>query len=304
MKRRYMLIILGILLIGITVFLTVQLSQPESAKKETTTDNIEQQQQEKQPGYTANEQEETPEEEYAKPQETNGEPIAQLREIFSEAVQRTIDFFANREANVTALGDSLTQGVGDNVVEGGYVSILDNTINENHQLVAFDNYGKRGHRSDQLLKWLDNPEVEQSVESADIVLITIGANDIMQVVKENFTNLNMNDFTQARETYEEHLQQIFDKINDLNEDAKIYLIGIYNPFLNYFPDIRELSMIVDDWNETSRDVVEQYDNATFIPVADLFASGEKHLFADDHFHPSHQGYQLFARRILDYLTDQ
>src|SRR5699024_11500927 len=108
MKRRYMLIILGILLIGITVFLTVQLSQPESAKKETTTDNIEQQQQEKQPGYTANEQEETPEEEYAKPQETNGEPITQLREIFSEAVQRTINLFAHRATNLKELGYSLT----------------------------------------------------------------------------------------------------------------------------------------------------------------------------------------------------
>ncbi|TFJ93443.1 SGNH/GDSL hydrolase family protein [Lentibacillus salicampi] len=300
MKKRYMLIFLGILLIGITIFFIFE--QPESPFENAINSTTKQEGAE--PEDTTIEQQDPPQEEDPSSPEATGESALQLQEMFNEAVQRTADFFNNRESNITALGDSLTQGVGDHVVKGGYVGILDQTINKNRQLVSFDNYGKRGHRSAQLLKRLDNPEVAQSIEKADMILITIGANDIMQVVKENFTSLKMNDFTPAEKTYEDQLRQIFDKLNDLNHNADIYLVGIYNPFIHYFPDIKELSKIVADWNETSRGVTQQYDNATFIPTADLFADGEEELFAEDHFHPSHRGYQLFARRVLDYLTDQ
>lgn len=300
-KRLYTLIILGILLIGITLLLVVD---PPENSKNVSTDNNEQQEQKEDTKDTADKEEKTSQDDNQTSAETTGKPMTNLQDIFSEAVQRTINFFSNREANVTALGDSLTQGVGDNVVDGGYVGILDNTINRNNQLVTFDNYGKRGNRSDQLLKRLEKPKVTQSVEEADIVLITIGANDIMQVVKENFTDLKINDFTPAKEAYEDNLQEILDKINTLNDNAEIYLIGIYNPFMHYFPNIKELSMIVEDWNKTSRRITEQYDHATFIPIADLFKSGDKKLFAEDNFHPSHQGYQLFARRVLKYVTEQ
>ncbi|GGJ82752.1 hypothetical protein GCM10007063_01560 [Lentibacillus kapialis] len=302
-KKRYTLIILGILFIGITLFLVVD-TPKESINEIAHNTKQQKQAQDNNTGDTGNEKGKTSPNDEQLSSETADEPVASLQDIFSEAVKRTINFFDNRETNITAIGDSLTQGVGDDVVDGGYVGILDNTINRNNQLVTFDNYGKRGNRSDQLLKRLEKPKVAQSVKNADIVLITIGANDIMQVVKENFTDLKINDFSPAKETYKGTLQQIFDKINALNDHAEIYLIGIYNPFMHYFPDIKELSMIVEDWNKTSRSLTEQYDNARFIPIADIFKSGDKKLFAEDNFHPSHQGYQLFARRVLKYLTDQ
>lgn len=300
MNKRYMVIILGILLTGIALFLIVNYT--ENAVNETSDQTIQQNPEEdtEEPANETENQEETSHDEAT----AETEPASQLQEILNTAVQRTIDFFTNQETHITAIGDSLTQGVGDNVVDDGYIGILDNRINENTQLVSFDNYGKHGNRSNQLLGRLDDPETEQSIQNADAVLITIGANDIMQVVKENFTNLQVSDFAQSEKVYETNLQRIFEKINDLNSDTDIYLIGIYNPFLKYFENIEELEMIVSDWNQTGRDVTEQYDNTTFIPVADLFEDKEMDLFADDNFHPNHQGYQLFARRVLEYLTDQ
>ncbi|MFD2762432.1 SGNH/GDSL hydrolase family protein [Lentibacillus juripiscarius] len=239
------------------------------------------------------------------PDETTKEPVSQLQELLNEAVQRTMDFFTKEEMHVTAIGDSLTQGVGDDVVEGGYVGILEGKINQNKQLVSFDNYGKRGNRSDQLLKRLDKPEIEQSIKRADIILITIGANDIMQVLKQNFTSLEMSDFEQPQETYKRQLQEIFQTMKDLNDDAAIYLIGFYNPFGRYFQDIEELNTIVKNWNQTGETVTSQFKQTNFIPIADLFntTDGDDDLLADDHFHPNHRGYQLFARRVLDYITD-
>lgn len=94
-------------------------------------------------------------------------------------------------------------------------------------------------------------------------------------------------------------------MKDLNDDAAIYLIGFYNPFGRYFQDIEELNTIVKNWNQTGETVTSQFKQTNFIPIADLFntTDGDDDLLADDHFHPNHRGYQLFARRVLDYITD-
>src|SRR5699024_11649105 len=89
------------------------------------------------------------------------------------------------------------------------------------QLAHIENYGKRGDRTDQLIDRLDSTEIQASIREADIILITIGANDIMQVVKENITNLTYEQFTEARTKYESRLQSLFNKIKALNGKAEI-----------------------------------------------------------------------------------
>src|SRR5699024_5743876 len=114
---------------------------------------------------------------------------------FTESLVDAVkDLFLKKDTHIVALGDSLTQGVGDVSGEGGYVGILDKTINKEEKRTAFTNFGKRGSRTDQLLDRLSDPEITKEIKKADIILITIGANDIMQVVKENFTNLTFEQF--------------------------------------------------------------------------------------------------------------
>src|SRR5699024_9668293 len=202
------------------------------------------------------------------------------------------------------VGDSLTQGVGDSTGNGGYVGILNNTINQINHLVEFGNYGHRGDRTDQLLKRLDDPNVSTAIADADIVLMTIGANDIMQVVKENFTNLNMKEFKEERVHYEARLREIFAKIRKMNPETEIYLVGFYNPYDKYFKDIEELAMIVDEWNSAGKAITEELDHVNYIPTKDLFDDTDEDLFAEDNFHSNDLGYQRMAKRVLEYLTKQ
>ncbi|MBY7144856.1 SGNH/GDSL hydrolase family protein [Virgibacillus sp. NKC19-3] len=227
----------------------------------------------------------------------------QLSTVAIEAFQEAVDFFTNQNTHIVAVGDSLTQGVGSSN-GGGYVGILDSALNAEGQIVSFDNFGIRGNRSDQLLERLDNPEVSTALEDADIVLITIGANDIMKVVRENFTNLKIEEFRQERIDYEERLQQIFTKLKHINPNTDIYLLGFYNPFEQYFQDIEELDMIVESWNKTGNDIAQEDASITFIPTVDLFDDPDANLFAEDNFHPNDRGYQRMARRVLDYLTNE
>ncbi|MFC2948984.1 SGNH/GDSL hydrolase family protein [Virgibacillus sediminis] len=256
--------------------------------------------------------EEPPEEEAATEEEPPEEGMEQEEETqpqqgqvsvrIKEEIQRAIHSLSPRSRHITAVGDSLTQGVGAYHEEGGYVGILDRAVNDRLPLVKFDNHGKRGNRSDQLLKRLEKPEITESIAQSDMVLITIGANDIMKVAKENFTNLQMENFNQELRRYEDRLESIIETIQEINPETEVFLIGFYNPFEAYFQNVKELEMIVQNWNTTGKEVVEE-EGGTYIPIADLFKDTDVHLFAEDNFHPNDLGYQRIAKRVLEYITN-
>ncbi|AVR00651.1 hypothetical protein OBCHQ24_17090 [Oceanobacillus iheyensis] len=296
-KRNVIILILLSVLIIVIGMVVIYSYQPNSQFKDVTIMESELPEEEKED--LEKEEEEQTEQESAS--ETEQKPLS---EIVVNVVESTLEFFSLRETHVTAIGDSLTQGVGATNEQGGYVGILDRSINKEEDLVAIDNLGIRGNRSDQLLSRLEDPEVVDSIHQSDIVLITIGANDIMQVVKENFTNLKMADFDVARDSYEDRLRKIFSKIHDISPKSQIYLLGFYDPFSKYFREIKELSVIVEEWNGTSRKVTEELDNTMYIPTRDLFEGSEADLFSEDNFHPNDKGYKRIAKRVLEYLTSE
>src|SRR5690625_3759041 len=231
-----------------------------------------------------------------------------IKEFFSEAIHLAREIFQHQEIRIVAIGDSLTQGVGDETNQGGYVGIIHDALHTNLQqpTIVIDNFGKRGHRTGQLLTRLHDEseqELENSIELADIILVTIGANDIMEIFKQNILDLTMEPFLEEQPRYEQRLNDILNTLNHKNEHAKIYLLGFYNPFAEYFADIEELDMIVNDWNEINKTLAESYHFSEFIPIKDLFETADDHLFADDHFHPNRRGYELIADRVLQYLID-
>jgi lysophospholipase L1-like esterase len=208
--------------------------------------------------------------------------------------------FFPEPVRIVSLGDSLTQGVGDSTNEGGYLPYLRNRLEKEPEITAanFINHGKRGIRTDQLLKRLDDFGIRHDIAAADSVIITIGGNDIMKVVRENFSNLTMMQFEQAKIGYEKRLTQIISKVRSNNSHAQIYLVGLYNPFSQWLTTFKELDDIMADWNGSGRDIVAKYDNAYFIAIEDIFKkSKEDLLYTEDHFHPNDRGYELIAARI-------
>jgi lysophospholipase L1-like esterase len=246
----------------------------------------------------------TEEEEQLEADVAEDKPITEeIKEKVREVLEGVFVLF-KKDQKIVSIGDSLTQGVGDETKSGGYVGILNHTFEDQNLNITIENYGKRGNRSDQLLKRLDKKEIATSIKEADIVLITIGANDIMNVVKNNWANLHIEPFQTERVEYIKRLTSVFDKINEINPDTKIYLIGFYNPFERYFSDIEQLGIIMNNWNEAGKSVTEEFENVQFIPVQDLFSQSQDNLLAEDHFHPNTSGYKLIAKRVLEYLEDE
>src|SRR5699024_9668157 len=132
---------------------------------------------------------------------------------------------------------------------------------------------------------------------ADIVIVTIGANDIMKVFKENILNVTLDKFKAEEPAYRERLQTIIDEISEKNSRAQIFLVGFYNPFKGYFTDIDELEHIVNDWNDIGESVVSENNQTNFVPIKDIFDEPEETILSGDNFHPNHHGYELIAERI-------
>ncbi|ETI69425.1 SGNH/GDSL hydrolase family protein [Neobacillus vireti] len=244
--------------------------------------------------------EEKPVEDHSIKQESPKPFTAEIKKKVREVVDGVIDFF-EKDQKMVAIGDSLTEGVGDETKSGGYVGILNHTFEDHNLAIKIENFGKKGNRSDQLLKRLENKEIATAISKADIVLITIGANDIMKVLRSNFTNLTLEPFQIERVEYIERLTAILNRLQELNPDAQIYLIGFYNPFESQFANIKELDMIIDNWNEAGKLLTEEYENVSFVPTEDLFTNSTMNLLAGDQFHPNTKGYKLIAQRVLEYL---
>lgn len=249
------------------------------------------------------------------PKETIKEVIEQVNEKDEEveqeennlsssirsAVESTIGLFVRDHYNIVAIGDSLTQGVGDLTNNGGYVGVIEDSLSDKSKPITIENYGKRGNRSDQLLKRLEDEQIQSSIKKADMILLTIGANDIMKVVKSNVMNLQEEPFEQARKEYRLRLQEIFDSMLTLSPDADIYLIGFFNPFEGYFEDIEELESILTNWNQTGQTLTQNNSQLHYIPTKDLFQLKDVNLLAEDNFHPNTTGYTLIGERILTYI---
>ncbi|WP_079509456.1 SGNH/GDSL hydrolase family protein [Mesobacillus jeotgali] len=214
--------------------------------------------------------------------------------------------FFPKELHIVAAGDSLTQGVGDSTNSGGYIPYLAEHLESEKTIrnANFDNFGVRGNRTDQLLKRLGDKNVQSSVEEADLIILTIGGNDLMKVVKENFSNLRINQFHKEKKVFADQLQEIFTAIRNQNQEATVVLVGLYNPFFNWFADVEEMNQIVEEWNRESSSVVERDGNAFLVDIHDIFLNSEENLLYTDYFHPNDRGYQLIADRIYGLLDEK
>lgn len=224
-------------------------------------------------------------------------PKSQLE--LSEKKNIPVTFFPD-PVEIVSVGDSLTAGVGDSKDAGGYLPYLKESLESEPTItsVKMDNFGVKGNRSDQLLERLDSTAIKGSIEKADAVVITIGGNDIMKVVRNHFSELKMAQFNDARKGYELRLKQIIEKVRLYNQDTHIYLVGVYNPFSQWFTGFGEFDTIMEEWNKSSERIVTEYDEAYYVNIGDIFkGTTAEVLYTGDYFHPNDLGYQLIADRI-------
>ena len=214
-------------------------------------------------------------------------------------------YFIPRQIRVVGLGDSLTQGVGDEKKMGGYFGrVTADMLDWKGVLdIDADNLAKRGRRSDQLIEQLNDEEIQSELRKADVIFLTIGGNDIMKVVKANLFKLRVDPFYKEMDKFESKLDEIFGILRALNSDAIIVMAGLYNPITNVTNEASEFEDIINDWNEVIQFRTMVDSKSCYVPVVDLFASNENMVYHSDFFHPNSKGYDQMSNRFLIRLDE-
>lgn len=210
---------------------------------------------------------------------------------------------AEQELHLVGLGDSLTQGVGDEV-ELGYLGRVEERLEQQYgKDISIANFGKKGDKTTNLLKKLNNETVQKEIERADLIFLTIGANDIMKIVRQNIFSLTYEPFEEEQKNFETRFEEIIQVIRTHNPSAPIYYVGLYNPFFLAFPDFPEINLIIEQWNESAEHILSKDNNATFISVQQIFENEEEPLLSQDHFHPNENGYSMIAEQVYQALIE-
>lgn len=209
---------------------------------------------------------------------------------------------ANDQAyRVVGLGDSLTRGFGD--PEGqGYGGKLANLLREGGQEVVYDNLGVNGQTAPQLVSLLQQQDVQAKVKTARLLLVSIGGNDLFRG-GETLSNLESTRTASLQTEYNKQLKTILTRLRELNPNATITLIGLYNPFIE-LQNSAVTSKIVRDWNYAAGETLAAFPKTMLVPTFDLFQFQSKDVLYIDQFHPNANGYELMAERIEAALGEQ
>ncbi|RUS47040.1 GDSL-type esterase/lipase family protein [Cohnella sp. AR92] len=225
-----------------------------------------------------------------------------------QAVSTSAPMSAPGEAqgiHILALGDSLTLGIGDEKGEG-YAGKVKNLLRqESKQEVYVWNMAVSGAKTTDLLNELESSTLLSYAEQADIILFTIGGNDLNQWAMpsaDGTEDLQMN-YEEARQHLPEasaRLKRIMAILEQHAPKARIVYVGLYHPYPDNDPD-RIGGYIIQQWNAESEQLANAYPNMVVVPIYDFFQTKwSEYLFAD-HYHPNGAGYAEIAARVMQVI---
>ncbi|MBU8905331.1 GDSL-type esterase/lipase family protein [Desertibacillus haloalkaliphilus] len=193
----------------------------------------------------------------------------------------------------TALGDSLTTGVGAFFSLGfvkRYARMLEHLY---HVPVAVKSKGKAGLTSAELLARLRRIDTRNAIAEADLITITIGGNDLLQAYRRGY---HLHALEHSVNQFAVNLQLILAEIKAIKalspkKSYRIQLIGLYNPF----PKHPYSDYFIHKYNNILKSYHSNLIN--YVDIYPLFEQNHAYLLSFD-YHPNSKGYQVIAEQAL------
>lgn len=186
-----------------------------------------------------------------------------------------------RHVQLTAVGDSLTYGMGDPTHDGGFTSLIRKKVNRqaNHVVMSTTNYGISGQTTSQINhRVMTSKSLRRSLKHADVITITTGGNDVLHFLKQHLTTTSQRslttDLTGYVAAYKTRVASLLTNIRRINASAPIFVFGIYNPVYVYFPQVAFISHAISLNNQTTKQVVAANHRAYFISIDHQLSDGQ------------------------------
>ncbi len=206
---------------------------------------------------------------------------------------------SNGQLTIVTLGDSLTRGTGDANGQG-YVGLVRQALEkQTGHKPLLTNLAIKGLQSAGLLKQLQQQQVQAQLATANLILFTIGGNDMFQESGE-VENLDEKKLAQAADQLAANFDKILKQIRSLNKEATVVYLSLYNPFGNTEAKADTAPPVLA-WNSKAEAIASAYSKVLVVPTYDLFVQKEAAYLYTDHFHPNSDGYARMADRVLQAL---
>ncbi|OKP93552.1 GDSL-type esterase/lipase family protein [Paenibacillus sp. P46E] len=245
---------------------------------------------------------------------------------------------AGETIRIAAIGDSLAKGTGDNEGSGYVKRTLDGLTAKGSKTSLIGNMGINGLTTAGLQSKLQQEGVKYALRQSNVILVSIGGNDLFRGadllgsgsegqqisvpdtegqkagsmekgsgvstgagIAEGNDKISPDSLLAALPEAAKRLNTILERISEINPEAQIYYLGLYNPF----GDVPELlvpgNQAVTAWNNAAMDIINKHSNMTLVPTFDLFNRHLDKYLSSDHFHPNGDGYQRISERVIQAL---
>lgn len=230
---------------------------------------------------------------------------------------------------ILALGDSLTRGVGDDAAEGYVGKVKKRLEDKTGKPVFVWNYAVSGATTTDMLTDIAKPTAQDYIAQADIILFTIGGNDLNQAATRivGFTGASTPapaasptantpspgsvslpgdisfDYAALAKEFPasiSRLETIIDKLAAANPKAQIVYAGLYHPFAEFDPE-RQAAEWIGRWNNAAFVAANRHANVTVVPTYDLFQNFGRSMLYTDLFHPNSAAYEEIAARVAQVI---
>lgn len=232
--------------------------------------------------------------------------------VLIATVAFSVSAISRTKVNLTVLGDSIASGYGLNSMNDCYGNII--AADKGYTLA---NSAVPGHKTSDLLSLLeDNSTVQKNVVNADVIIISIGGNDLLGMLGNASYNdlldviLNKENSKLVKNlasTLTTNLNAICKNINELNDEATVIIQTTYNPlyankeFSSYASTVESFIPL---FNSIYNSMENTYSNVYISDVHKAFSTyytqqNSYDIIQSDGIHPSVKGHALIASTITD-----
>jgi lysophospholipase L1-like esterase len=203
----------------------------------------------------------------------------------------------NGPLKMIVLGDSLAKGAGDERglgIAGSVEAELSRLkIKKGGETV---NLAVNGSKTADLVALLASQNVQQLIAESNVVVVSVGGNDLFgSGLGRDAPPANPE---KVMAGVQDRVENIVRTIRRVNPSARLFLIGLYNPFIET-PYGSIVSRHVNRWNATLVQRFESDPKLTVVQTSDIFIRGDR--LSADRFHPGGEAYAIIGRRIAESL---
>lgn len=142
-----------------------------------------------------------------------------------------VKYYKETDFLYTALGDDISKSF-TAFLSYGFVYRIKKYLKTNNPNFIYNNFAKTSFTGSDLLNQLKNSlEIRQCIKNSAIITLSIGGNNLLKGVFENFSEIDGRVAKRGVEQFKEDWPEILYFIrNQIASKASIYIMTLYNPY--------------------------------------------------------------------------